>query len=129
MKEALKRLFKSSSVLVLVVDDDKDNLLLARFIVESLGFRCLVCSDSRQALALVREFTPNLILLDIVMPNLSGIDIAHRIKRDCKLKKIPLIAVTGLARTKEEELIFAAGFSGYIRKPYLIEELEVKIQR
>ncbi len=129
MKEALERLSKNGNSPILVVDDDGDNLLLARFVVESLGLKCLVCSDSQQALPLINKHVPSLILLNIVMPHISGIEIARQIKQNPKTKQIPLIAVTGLTRRHEKDLIFAAGFNDYIRKPYLIEELEIKINQ
>ena len=113
--------------LILAVDNDLDNLLFARYAIESLGMNCLVCEDGRKTLELIYDFLPNLILLDIVMPNLSGIDIAREIKRDKNIQQIPIIAVTGLTRELDKTLIIEAGFDEYISKPYLIEDLEAKI--
>ncbi|MDJ0682083.1 MAG: response regulator [Xenococcaceae cyanobacterium MO_167.B52] len=113
--------------LILVVDDDQDNLLFASYIVELLGMNCIVSDDSRETLFLVKKLLPDLILLDIVMPSLSGIDIAHQIKLDKNVNHIPIIAVTGLTRKQEKTQIINAGFNDYLCKPYLIEELQAKI--
>ena len=113
--------------LILVVDDDQDNLLFASYIVELLGMNCIVSDDSRETLFLVKKLLPDIILLDIVMPSLSGIDIAHQIKQDKNVNHIPIIAVTGLTREQEKTQIINAGFNDYLCKPYLIEELQAKI--
>lgn len=113
--------------LILIVDDHKDNLLLARYIIESLNMRSAITDNSEKCLNLVKILLPDLILLDIVMPKLSGLDIVRIIRQDSKTCHIPIIAITGLTRPKDTSQIVEVGFNDYIIKPYLIEELEVKI--
>lgn len=114
--------------LVLVVDNDHDNLLLAGYIVESMGFNFAVTNKSEDCLFLVEKLIPDLILLNIVMPKISGLEIAHILKQDQKFSTIPLIAVTGLTKLEDRNKILQAGFDDYLAKPYLIEDLETKLQ-
>ena len=113
--------------LILIVDDHKDNLLFARYVIESLGMRSAITDNSEKCLKLVKILLPDLILLDIVMPGLSGIEITRIIRQDSQTCHIPIIAVTGLTRPKDTSKIIEVGFNDYLIKPYLIEELEFKI--
>lgn len=115
--------------LILIVDNDSDNLLFASYIIESMGLNYVVTDDSEQCLNLVAELLPDIILLDIVMPKLSGLEIVSLIKQDESLAHISLIAVTGLTKAEDREDLILAGFDDYLCKPYLIEELEGKIYR
>lgn len=116
------------SPLVLVVDNDYDNLLLAGCVIESMGFNCAMTHDSEDCLSLVKELVPDLILLDIVMPKINGLEIARKLKQDKNLSVIPIIAVTGLAYAQDRHRILKAGFDDYLIKPYLIDNLEKKLQ-
>ena len=113
--------------LIAIIDDDRDNLLLASCVVESMGMDYVITNDSEQCLSLVRELLPDIILLDIVMPNMNGIEIASILKQDRHCAQIAIIAVTGLTKPEDKERLIAAGFDDYLSKPYLIEELEAKI--
>ncbi|MEY4519484.1 MAG: phosphate regulon transcriptional regulatory protein PhoB [Cyanobacteriota bacterium] len=115
--------------LILIVDNDNDNLLFASYIIESMGLNYVVTDDSEQCLNLVAELLPDIILLDIVMPKLSGLEIVSLIKQDESLAHISLIAVTGLTKAEDREELISVGFDDYLCKPYLIEELEGKIYR
>lgn len=113
--------------LVLVVDNDRDNLLLASYVIESLGLLYVFTDNSEECLNFTKKLLPDIILLDIVMPKLNGLEITRIIKQDPKTFKIPIIAVTGLTREKHISEIRAAGCDDYLCKPYLIEDLESKI--
>ena len=113
--------------LILIVDNDLDNLLFARYVIESLGMGYAITDNSEQCLNLVSELSPNLILLDIVMPKIDGLEITRRIKQNKKICHIPIIAVTGLTRPEDTSKIMAVGCDDYLSKPYLIEDLEAKI--
>ncbi|MGB3493032.1 MAG: response regulator [Elainellaceae cyanobacterium] len=114
---------------VLAVDDDSDNLLLLGYILE--GFNCMTLaeSDGRAALELAQKIKPKLILLDILLPSLSGIEIIRHLKSNPHTCDIPVIAVTALARQDDQEMLLAEGFSSYISKPYLLTEVERMIGR
>ncbi|PSB06003.1 response regulator [Pleurocapsa sp. CCALA 161] len=113
--------------LILIVDNDNDNLLLASYIVESMGFDYVVTDDSEKCLSLAAELLPDIILLDIVMPKMNGLEIINLIKQDLSLAHISIIAVTGLTKAEDLDRLITAGFDDYLCKPYLIEELEGKI--
>ena len=113
--------------LVLIVDNDRDNLLFASCVIESMGMNYAVTYDSEECLDLVYELLPDIILLDVVMPKINGLEITRIIKQDCKISLIPIIAVTGLTKTEDKNELIEGGFDDYICKPYLIEELESKI--
>ena len=116
-----------SKPLILIVDNDSDNLLFASCVVESMEMRYAVVDDSEKCLDLVYKLSPDLILLDIVMPKVNGLEIARIIRQDKNIANIPVIAVTGLTKAEDKHELIAAGFDDYICKPYLIEELEAKI--
>lgn len=113
--------------LVLIVDNDRDNLLFASCVIESMGMNYAVTYDSEECLDLVYELLPDIILLDVVMPKMNGLEITRIIKQDGKISLIPIIAVTGLTKTEDKNKLIEGGFDDYICKPYLIEELESKI--
>ncbi|HHP7232294.1 MAG TPA: PleD family two-component system response regulator [Xenococcaceae cyanobacterium] len=120
---------KANQPSILVVDNDRDNLLLASCIIEALGMQCVVTDDSEECFNLVNQLLPDVILLDIVMPKLNGLEITRKLKQNCHICNIPVIAVTGLTRPQDTSKIIEAGCDDYICKPYLIEELEAKIDR
>ena len=114
---------------VLAVDDDRDNLHLLSYILEALNLKCYGIGDSRKVLDLAVDKTPKLILLDIVMPNMSGFEIIKQLKSNLFTKNIPVIAITGLASLSDRAKIKSAGFEDYIGKPFAIEELEDKLDK
>lgn len=115
--------------LIFVVDNDRDNLMFASFIIESMGMGFVEIQDSGICLELVYKLLPDIVLLDIVMPKVNGLEIVGEIAKDQKLAAISTIAVTGLTKTEDKKKLIAAGFDDYLSKPYLIEELENKIYR
>src|ERR671933_2659225 len=82
---------------VLAADDDEDNLLLLAYALEPLGCTLLTAVDGLSALAIAQSFQPDLILLDVLMPYMDGIEVVSQLKRDWKTKAISVIAVTALA--------------------------------
>ena len=113
--------------LILIVDDDFDNLFLNANVIDILNFKYLVAADAKNALDLAMDKRPDLILLDIVMPELDGITTTRLLKACPLTNHIPVIAVTGLTMPHHRFEIKAAGCDDYISKPFLIEELEAKI--
>ena len=114
---------------ILVVDDDLDNLFLNANVIDILNLRYLVATNALNALDLAMDKRPDLILLDIVMPELDGLAITRLLKACPLTNHIPIIAVTGLTLPKHKSKIENAGCDDYISKPFLIEELEAKINR
>lgn len=119
----------SQHPLVLAVDDDEDNLLLLTYSLALFGYSSISTADGETALLLVRNYRPDLILLDIVLPDLSGVDVVQRLKQDLQTTMIPVIAVTGLAGAEDRDKLLQAGCSDYISKPYILENLQGIIER
>ncbi|MEM7714705.1 MAG: response regulator [Cyanobacteria bacterium P01_A01_bin.68] len=110
--------------LVLAVEDNEDNLLLISYVVESLGYRLLGETSGVSTLQIVKQYQPNLILMDIMLPDVNGIDIFYQLQQDPLTSSIPVVAMTALAMAQEQKQIQKAGFHGYIIKPYMLEDLE-----
>jgi len=102
---------------VLVVEDNTANMTLAVFLLESAGHTVLSASDAEAGLTLARDEQPNLILMDIQLPGMDGLQATVLLKRDDATRAIPVIALTALAMKGDEERIRAAGCDGYVAKP------------
>ncbi|MBD2298025.1 MULTISPECIES: response regulator [Nostocales] len=119
----------SQQPLILAVEDNDDNLLLISYALESLGCQFICQSDSSSTLLVAKEYQPDLIMLDILLPSFSGIEVVHYLKENPLTHKIPVLAVTALATREDKERILKAGFDDYISKPFLIEDLESVVRR
>jgi two-component system, cell cycle response regulator DivK len=105
---------------ILVVEDNDLNRKLFCEVLRSQGFVVEPVADGGEALARARQFEPNLIIMDIQMPNISGIDLIEGAKADAVLRHIPVLAVTAYAGKGDEERIREAGAEGYLAKPVSI---------
>jgi signal transduction histidine kinase/CheY-like chemotaxis protein len=104
---------------VLIVEDEPDNQELMRTVVEDLlGGTTTVCADGERAVFEAVEHPPAIILLDLMLPSLSGWEVARRLRQNQRTKDIPIIAVTALARPQERESAMHAGCDGYLSKPF-----------
>jgi signal transduction histidine kinase/ActR/RegA family two-component response regulator len=109
---------------VLVVEDDEHSRALMRFVVEEvLGGRARICEDGEQAVAEAAERPPALVLLDLMLPNVSGWEVARRLRQQAATQYLPIIAVSALARPQEREAALHAGCDAYLSKPFLPDEL------
>ena len=107
---------------ILVVEDNPTNMNLAKFLLEQAGHSVLIARDAEVGLTLAREEQPNLILMDMQLPGMDGLEATMRLKRDKATRAIPVIALTALAMKGDEERIRAAGCDGYIAKPMRYQE-------
>jgi len=107
---------------VLIVEDNAANMTLAMFLLQSAGHTVLTATDAEAGLTLAREEQPNLILMDIQLPGMDGLEATRLLKRDDATRAIPVIALTALAMKGDEERIRAAGCDGYIAKPMRYRE-------
>jgi two-component system cell cycle response regulator DivK len=110
--------------LVLAVDDNEDNLALIAIVLELFGCAFLTAMNAQTALDLAANNELNLILMDMMLPDMSGIEVVSHLKANPQTAKVPVIAITALARAEDKEQMIAAGCVDYISKPYVVEELE-----
>ena len=102
---------------VLIVEDNELNMKLFHDLLDSQGYQTLQTREGLQALALAREHRPDLILMDIQLPEISGLEVTKWLKDDEELSHIPVIAVTAFAMKGDEERIRQGGCEAYISKP------------
>ena len=107
---------------VLVVEDNPANMTLATFLLKSAGHSVLSATDAESGLTLARSEQPDLILMDIQLPGMDGLQATALLKADEATRAIPVIALTALAMKGDEERIRAAGCDGYIAKPLAYRE-------
>lgn len=105
---------------ILIVEDNDLNLKLFRDLLGAHGYETIETKEGMEAITLTRSERPDLILMDIQLPEISGLDVTRRIKADEEVRKIPIIAVTAFAMKDDEEKILAAGCEAYISKPISI---------
>lgn len=115
--------------LVMIVEDNDLNLKLFRDLLEAHGYATLHTRDGFQVLDLVRQNRPDLILMDIQLPEVSGIEITGWLKADAELRDIPIIAVTAFAMRGDEEKIRAGGCNDYLSKPIAVHQFIATIKK
>lgn len=107
---------------VLVVEDNVANMTLASFLLTSAGHTVLSAADAEAGITIARTQHPDLILMDIQLPGMDGLEATAILKQDAATRPIPVIALTALAMKGDEERIRAAGCDGYIAKPMRYQE-------
>jgi DNA-binding response OmpR family regulator/DNA-binding CsgD family transcriptional regulator len=112
----------------LVVDDSPETLRLLTDALDSAGMTVMVALDGTAALRIVEQITPDIILLDAVMPGMDGFETCRRLKRDAGLSNVPVIFMTGLAETQHIVSGLEAGGVDYVTKPIVIEEMLARIR-
>jgi two-component system cell cycle response regulator DivK len=108
---------------VLVVEDNEKNMKLFRDVLAAAGFRALEARTGMEAVNLAAEHTPNLVLMDIQLPDLDGVQALDRLRADPRTATIPVIALTAQAMRGDRERFLAAGFDGYVSKPVNVRDL------
>jgi two-component system, cell cycle response regulator DivK len=114
---------------VLIVEDNELNMKLFNDLLEARGYRVLQTRSGHEVLSLARSSQPDLILMDIQLPEISGLDVTRWLKDDEQLKAIPVVAITAFAMKGDEERIRAVGCEGYLSKPISIPKFLETIQR
>lgn len=105
---------------VLIVEDNELNAKLFHDLLDAYGYKTLLTKSGAEALQLAREHRPNLILMDIQLPGVSGLEVTRWLKDDDELRSIPVIAVTAFAMKGDEERIKQGGCEAYLSKPISI---------
>jgi two-component system cell cycle response regulator DivK len=102
---------------ILIVDDNAVNLKLVRVLLAKEGYETRTASDANEALSILQTFTPRLILMDIQLPGMDGLQLTKQLKADERTRDIVIVALTAYAMKGDEEKSKAAGCDGYITKP------------
>ena len=102
---------------ILIVDDNAVNLKLVRVLLAKEGYETRTASDANEALLVLQTFTPRLILMDLQLPGMDGLQLTRQLKADPRTKDIVIVALTAYAMKGDEEKSKAAGCDGYITKP------------
>ena len=108
---------------ILVVEDDLLNRMFYHDALGARGYDVALVGDGAAVLAEVERFNPDLITMDISLPNISGLRLIRMLKRDAATKKIPILAITAFAGRDEEERVRLAGAAGYLSKPVTVDRL------
>lgn len=107
----------TTEAVILVVDDNPTNLKLASALLRAEGHTVVPAADAEQAEALLAEQVPDLILMDIALPGMDGLELTRRLKADARLRHVPVIALTAFAMKGDDNRAREAGCDGYITKP------------
>ena len=114
---------------VLVVEDNELNMKLFHDLLEAHGYNIIQTKDGMEALRLARQHQPDLILMDIQLPEVSGLEVTKWLKEDDTLKSIPVVAVTAFAMKGDEEKIREGGCEAYIAKPISVASFLETVER
>ena len=113
---------------ILIVDDEPDTLELIEFNLKAAGFRCLTAGDGTEALRKAREFHPQLIILDLMIPEIDGLEVCKLLRRDVNTASIPIIMLTAKASEIDRVLGLELGANDYLTKPFSPRELVLRIK-
>jgi two-component system cell cycle response regulator len=114
---------------VLVVEDQDENLDLMVYLLTAFGHEALVARDGAEGLAVAAQTRPDLVVMDLQMPEMDGYEAAARLKADPELARIPIVAVTAYAMVGDQERILQRGFDGYLPKPIDPEVFVSQLER
>lgn len=114
--------------LVLIVDDNDKNVKLARDVLRFAGFRTVEAFTGSDGFASAVEHGPDVILMDIRLPDMEGTEVVRRLKDEPRTAGIPVIALTAYAMKGDRERFLAAGFDGYLEKPVSVKELPAQVR-
>ena len=113
---------------ILVIEDNPANLELMSYLLKAFGHEVLTACDGEAGLEAARRQSPDLIISDIQIPKIDGLDVARQLKNHPSLKKIPLVAVTAFAMVGDRDKVLSAGFDGYIAKPIIPDKFVQQVE-
>jgi CheY-like chemotaxis protein len=117
----------TSARLVLVADDEEDILTLVSTIVERAGHEVVSVRDGAQVLAAIRERRPDLVVLDISMPEVDGLEVLRRVRADGETRELPVLLLSARAQEADVRRGFDTGASAYVKKPFSPSELARRV--
>jgi two-component system cell cycle response regulator DivK len=117
-----------TGALILIVEDNDKNLKLARDLLQYHGFRTLEAGTAAAGIALAEQHGPDLILMDIQLPDMDGVTALGRLRGSVATTSIPVVALTAFAMAADRERLLAAGFDGYLAKPIDIHHFSDRVR-
>jgi two-component system cell cycle response regulator DivK len=108
---------------ILIVEDNEKNMKLFRDVLMATGYRTLEATTGVEAVDMASEHTPDLVLMDVQLPDLDGVQALHRLRADARTATIPVLALTAQAMRGDRERFLAEGFDGYLSKPVNVRDL------
>ncbi|HVU04982.1 MAG TPA: response regulator [Polyangiaceae bacterium] len=117
------------SARILVVDDNPQNLKLVRLILSGEGYDVRTAGDAEEALRVLSEFPAELVLMDLQLPGMDGLELTRRLKADPKTAATIVVALTAYAMKGDDQKALAAGCDGYVTKPIDVDELPALVAR
>ena len=114
--------------LILIVEDNEKNRKLERDILQFHGYRTMEADTAEEGIGLAQATSPALILMDIQLPGMNGIEALQHLRGDPRTRAIPVIAVTASAMTHDQQKIMAAGFDGYLAKPIEVTQFVATVR-
>ena len=118
-----------AGALILIVEDNDKNLKLARDLLQHAGFRTLEADTAAAGIALAEQYVPDLILMDIQLPDMDGVTALGRLRGLPATSSIPIVALTAFAMAADQERLLAAGFDGYLAKPIDIHHFSDRVRQ
>jgi two-component system cell cycle response regulator DivK len=114
--------------LILIVDDNEMNVKLARDVLRFAGFRTLEAGTGGEGVSLALEHVPDVVLMDIRLPDMDGTTAVRQLKDDARTAEIPVVALTSFAMKGDRERFLAEGFDGYLEKPISVKEFPEQVR-
>lgn len=119
----------AESPLVLIVDDNEQNRKLARDVLRAAGFRTLEAASGAEGIALAAEHLPDVVLMDVQLPDMNGTDAARKLSEGTLTARIPIVALSALQLDGSGDWLPAAGFAGYLEKPFDVGKFPDQVRR
>src|SRR5512146_866593 len=114
---------------ILIVEDKPNSRELLRAVLEQQGYAVTEAGDGEEALMMIRQEAPDLVLMDLQIPARNGFDVLQEIRKDARLTELAVVAITANAMPGDREKVLAAGFTGYIAKPVALAHLRSEVSR
>jgi two-component system, cell cycle response regulator DivK len=114
--------------LILIIEDNERNLKLVRDVLQFNGFRTAEARTAEEGLALARSRAPDLVLLDLQLPGIDGLEAFRQLRKSPPTADTPVVAVTAFAMKDDRERVLRAGFNGYLEKPISVRELPHQVR-
>ena len=117
-----------SAPLVLIVDDNERNRRLARDVLRAAGLRTMEAVSGAEAISVAAAHLPNVVLLDLELPDMQGTDVARELRNGAQTARIPIVALSARRKVDDGEGLSAAGFDGYLEKPIDVSEFPEQVR-